>query len=401
MTRGKDPPSKAARLYAAARATLDDGGPSFGVRVVKRGELSGLQRTRAAYQDPSAYPLPNPRNWLSQLSDVDPRTLPKAARNMLSSVISGAVQDPVSAMLPVPKLGQIAKAAKAAKATRTAKLARYQASRVAEISMKDINKSLGQRRSPFAVAHDPAPTRTTPIRQYATEREGRQVRVVGEKLSPPERITLAQARAAGVTGPAPYAAPVDKAGAPYRFTRTGPRSAEVTGRAPRTLEKAAGGDNVGIRLKIPKAVHSELGLDDDVLRGQAYPSLKIDTKGNASVSAADLKTMVDDAATRANPGQGFETPAHRRNALSKWAAANKPVAGSASKFSPKALEQIEYAKKHGAYTPRPDLLQKIKELDARSAPDSDYRSLLSSGSKEKGGYKNWREKALVFGGYEP
>jgi hypothetical protein len=230
------PPGKAARLYAATRAALNDGRPSFGVRVLRPGEPTDLERARAAYNDPSAYPLPDPGNWLSQLASMDPKSLPKHVQNWLAGMAASAAQDPMSTVLPF--LGS-----KGAGVARAALVGEEGAAGAAELSqkMKGVNQYLGQRRTEFAAGLEPPPTQSLPVKQYTTENVGpRQVNVVGETVHAPERITLEQARAAGVEGPVPYETPR------FRFTRQGPR-VEVTSNT--MLDRAASGDNTSIKFR--------------------------------------------------------------------------------------------------------------------------------------------------------
>jgi hypothetical protein len=160
--------------------------------------------------------MPGPINWLANMTAADLKNAPKGVRNWITSMAKAVARDPVTAMMPLPKGGLVAK-----EAARAAKLRKYSAARAAYDSerMQNVNRFLAEKRTPFALGLEPPPLRSTPVKQYKVQREGfgPRVDVVDEVVSPPEMVTLEQARVAGVMGPEAYPPP------PYRFTRNGPR----------------------------------------------------------------------------------------------------------------------------------------------------------------------------------
>ena len=191
-------PRLAAKRRNALGAFLGESG--FGVRVVPQGpQPSAMERARAAYaQEPEPIDL----NWLSQLK-------PRDAQNFLINMVKGAASNPMAGAMPKMSLSKVKQLQAYLRARAT-----FDAER-----MQGVNRFMAQQRTPFATGLEPPPLRSTPVKQYKYYREGfgPRVEVVDEIVGPPERITLEQAHAAGVTGPEAMPLP------PQRFTRKGPR----------------------------------------------------------------------------------------------------------------------------------------------------------------------------------
>jgi hypothetical protein len=193
-------PTDAARRRAAIAAFIGDD-PRFGVRIYDPNQPSAMDRARAAYAEQPESVSPAALNWLANLAQTDPKAVPKGIRNWLLDM----VKNPMAAAMPKTGLA----------AVRAARAARLRDSE----KMQAVNRFLSEKRTPFATGLEPPPLRSTPQKQYVFQREGfgPRVEVLDEIVGPPERITLEQARAAGVTGPEAMPLP------PHRFTRQGPR----------------------------------------------------------------------------------------------------------------------------------------------------------------------------------
>lgn len=289
MANGNDPPRRpdprfrppsprqAGKTFAVLRALLGHDS--------RHDPRSAIDVARDAYtaepENPRAYPMPAPVNFLANLV-ADPKSTPKAVRNWLVEMAQGAAQDPLLALMPVPKTMM------AARAARIQKLKAYPAARAAFDAerMAAVNRFMAEQRTPFAQGLEPPPSMSAPVKQYITERHGGlfgpRVDVVGEIASPPERITLEQARAAGVSGPEAMPAP------PYRFTRTGPR-AEIVDDPPRTVPKGTAGDNAGSKLtgpRVPKRIKGSNDLVDGLRVGK-----NIANRGSIGSSLSDWQTL--------------------------------------------------------------------------------------------------------------